>query len=130
MPGGIVLVTNLTPASGVRATLRNGSKFKGNSISTGKYNLVTFFPKGLYEQARGGMTPIGRRINKVTSLAHTYMADQWASFKATHNPTHHHSSPRYYCASTHQSMTPRIARVTNPTPVTLGVAATRAGRVW
>jgi|TARA_B110000208_G_scaffold135312_1_gene163611 magnesium-transporting ATPase (P-type) len=25
---------------------------KGNGISTGKYNLVTFFPKGLYEQFR------------------------------------------------------------------------------
>jgi len=28
------------------------SKFKGNSISTGKYNPVTFFPKGFYEQFR------------------------------------------------------------------------------
>lgn len=28
------------------------SKFKGNAIATGKYNLVTFFPKGLYEQFR------------------------------------------------------------------------------
>ena len=27
-------------------------KFKNNSISTGKYNLVSFFPKGLYEQFR------------------------------------------------------------------------------
>ncbi|KAJ7538191.1 hypothetical protein O6H91_11G037600 [Diphasiastrum complanatum] len=27
-------------------------KFKGNSIATTKYNLVTFFPKGLYEQFR------------------------------------------------------------------------------
>jgi hypothetical protein len=32
-------------------------------------------------------TPIGRRRNKATSLVHTYRADQWASFKATHNPT-------------------------------------------
>ena len=29
-----------------------GSKFKGNAISTGKYNILTFFPKGLYEQFR------------------------------------------------------------------------------
>ena len=29
-----------------------GFHHKGNSISTGKYNLATFFPKGLYEQFR------------------------------------------------------------------------------
>jgi phospholipid-transporting ATPase len=28
------------------------SKFKGNSISTTKYNILTFFPKGLFEQFR------------------------------------------------------------------------------
>jgi hypothetical protein len=31
--------------------------------------------------------PIGRRRNKATSLIRTYRADQWASCKATHNPT-------------------------------------------
>ena len=29
-----------------------GFHHKGNAISTGKYNLATFFPKGLYEQFR------------------------------------------------------------------------------
>jgi len=28
------------------------SKFRKNTISTGKYNVITFFPKGLYEQFR------------------------------------------------------------------------------
>ena len=27
-------------------------RYKGNAISTGKYNPLTFFPKGLYEQFR------------------------------------------------------------------------------
>ena len=39
------------------------------------------------ESASQTRTPIGRRIHKATSLVHTYRADQWASFKATHNPT-------------------------------------------
>jgi hypothetical protein len=38
-------------------------------------------------------TPIGRRQNKATALVHTYRADQWASFKATHNPTHEDEVP-------------------------------------
>ena len=33
-------------------TQPRGFRFAGNSISTGKYNVVTFFPKGLYEQFR------------------------------------------------------------------------------
>ena len=60
-----------------------------NTPSSASRGAQHEYPR-LYTMARVDpqtRTPIGRRRNKATSLVHTYRADQWASFKATHNPT-------------------------------------------
>jgi hypothetical protein len=67
---------------------------------------ATWFRAGLPASARMRVdqqtrTPVGRRRNKGTSLAHTYRSDQWASLKATHNPTE-------VCAQDGERALPRV----------------------